>query len=526
MLASQAREFARELVARHVIARSTYDEAAALARETGEGLDQVLIRMVEIGPADLATGYAAAAGIPFVDLAEAVVHSDASKILPSDLATTHCALGYALDGRRLSVAFPMPADADVMHDVAEAVEAAGYEMHAVGAERSALEEALGEVYGTAVAEPVGLGKPTTQTAEKRLVDLIERTVALGASDLHLAADQPPFVRVLGELVRMPDQPVLSAAEVRELSLSIITARQRERFEETRELDTAYAIPGRVRLRVNLFVQRGAVGAAFRVIPFEVVPFAQIGIPPVVASFADLPRGLVLVTGPTGSGKSTTLASLIDLVNQKRQAHIITIEDPVEFVHKSKAALVNQREVGDDTAGFNIALTQALRQDPDVVLVGEMRDLETVSTAISAAETGHLVFATLHTQDSGQTVDRIVDVFPAEQQSQVRTQLANTIQGIVAQQLIPTADGRRRVPACEVLIATPALRSLIRDGKVHQIANTISSGRKQGMQTLDDSLTALVRAGEITPDAALRRARDPQGLASTLGVPYNPLEHAG
>lgn len=519
MLASQARQFAGALVARHVISRATYEQATADSLRTGEPLDEVIRRLGRISPKDLAIGYAAAAGMDFVDLDDTVVHPDATTAVPSELAVKYSVLGLALDGRRLTVVFPMPADGEVMHAVAEALIERHYEVVPIAGERTAIERALAGLQGDRSVVAV---QSEASAAEQRLIGLIERTVEYNASDLHLAANQPPFIRVLGELVRMPDQAELSAAEVREMSMSIITPRQRERFEERRELDTAYAIPGRVRLRVNLFVQRGAVGAAFRVIPFEVIPFEHIGIPAVVATFADLPRGLVLVTGPTGSGKSTTLASLVDLVNQRHQAHIITIEDPIEFVHTSKRSLVNQREVGDDTDGFNIALTQALRQDPDVVLVGEMRDLETVSTAISAAETGHLVFATLHTQDSGQTVDRIVDVFPAEQQSQVRTQLANTLQGIVAQQLVPTADGQRRVPATEVLIATPALRALIRDGKVHQIANTISSGRKQGMQTLDDSLAQLVRSGEITTEAAMGRARDPQGLGQTLGVPAPPV----
>ena len=515
MLASQARQFAGALLTRHVISRQTYEQSLSESLRTGEPLDRVIQRLEEISPRDLAIGFAAAAGMTFIDLDEAVVHPEAAAAVPAELAAEHSVLGLNLEGRRLTVVFPMPADGDVMHTVAEALAEHHYEVQPAAGERQAIERALAGMKGEEPAEAV---RSDASAAEQRLVGLIEQTLAYNASDLHLAADQPPFIRVLGELVRMPEHPVLSAAEVREMALSIISSRQRERFEERHELDTAYAIPGRVRLRVNLFVQRGAVGAAFRVIPYEVVPFEHIGIPAVVATFADLARGLVLVTGPTGSGKSTTLASLVDLVNQRRQAHIITIEDPVEFVHTSKRALINQREVGDDTDGFNIALTQALRQDPDVVLVGEMRDLETVSTAISAAETGHLVFATLHTQDSGQTVDRIVDVFPAEQQSQVRTQLANTLQGIVAQQLVPTADGQRRVPATEVLIATPALRALIRDGKVHQIANTISSGRKHGMQTLDDSLAQLVRSGDITADAALGRARDPQGLAQALGIP--------
>jgi twitching motility protein PilT len=282
-----------------------------------------------------------------------------------------------------------------------------------------------------------------------------------------------------------------------------------------ELDTAHAMPGKVRFRVNVFVQRNAVGAAFRVIPYDVIPFDQLGLPDVVRTFAQVPRGLVLVTGPTGSGKSSTLASLVDLVNQERQCHIMTIEDPIEFVHRSKNALVNQREVGGDTDSFSTALKSALRQDPDVVLVGEMRDLETISTAITAAETGHLVYATLHTQDAAQTIDRIVDVFPGEQQGQVRIQLATSLQGVTTQQLIPTADGRGRVVACEVMLVNTAIRALIRDGKVHQIHNAMMSGRRQGMQGMDDSLADLVKRGIVTADQAMRRARDPHELGQLI-----------
>lgn len=517
MLASQARRFAEALHERHLITRQTLDQALAQSVSTDTPIDEVIPRLVDVTPKDMASGYAAAAGLDFVDLEAAVIHTDASTIVPPALAEECTALGLSLDGNRLTCAFPMPAVGADIKALSDALRQEGYEILPVGAERSEILSALEDLNGV---EKVGIEKRSTSVrsrTEQRMIDLIEQTVALGASDLHLAADEPPFVRILGDLHRMPDAAVLSSAEVRAMALSILNGRQRERFESSQELDTSYAIPGKVRLRVNVFVQRGAVGVALRVIPFEVVPFENIGIPQVVASFAELSRGLVLVTGPTGSGKSTTLAALLDIINQRRAAHILTIEDPIEFVHTSKRAMVNQREIGDDTVSFSLALTQALRQDPDVILVGEMRDLETVRTAISAAETGHLVFATLHTQDSGQTVDRIVDVFPAEQQAQVRTQLSNTLQGIVAQQLVPTADGASRVPACEVLVATPALRSLIRDGKVHQIPNMITTGRRQGMQTLDDSLARLVREGLITLDEGFKRARDAQGLATILGV---------
>jgi twitching motility protein PilT len=304
--------------------------------------------------------------------------------------------------------------------------------------------------------------------------------------------------------------------VRELAYSILSVRQQQKFEERNELDTSHAMGTKVRFRVNVFVQRNAVGVAFRVIPYEVVDFDLLGLPEVVKTFADFPRGLILVTGPTGSGKSTTLASLVDIVNQTRQCHIITIEDPIEFVHHSKVALVNQREVGSDTEAFGTALTSAMRQDPDVILVGEMRDLDTISTAITAAETGHLVYATLHTQDAAQTVDRIIDVFPGEQQAQVRIQLANSLVGVVTQQLVPTVDGRGRAVASEVMLANNAIRALIRDGKVHQIHNAMMSGRKAGMQSMDDSLADLVRRGLVTKEQAARRAQNPDELLRLLG----------
>ena len=260
-----------------------------------------------------------------------------------------------------------------------------------------------------------------------------------------------------------------------------------------------------------------MGAAFRVIPYEVVPLERLGMPDIVRTFANVPRGLVLVTGPTGSGKSTTLASLIDVVNAERQCHIMTVEDPIEFVHHSKKALVNQREVGADTSGFGRALVSALRQDPDVILVGEMRDLETISTAITAAETGHLVYGTLHTQDAAQTVDRIIDVFPGDQQPQVRIQLANSLQGVVTQQLVPTVDGRNRAVAAEIMVSNTAIRALIRDGKIHQIHNAMMAGRRQGMQKMDDSLADLVRRGLVSPEEARRRAQNAEEFDRAMGA---------
>ncbi|MBV8304756.1 MAG: type IV pilus twitching motility protein PilT, partial [Acidimicrobiia bacterium] len=315
---------------------------------------------------------------------------------------------------------------------------------------------------------------------------------------------PPTARVHGELKALTEFPVMNGSEIRRMIYAILAQKQRERFEGELELDTSHAVPALGRFRVNVFLQRDSMGAVIRVIPFDIVPLDQLGMPPAIAGLAALPRGLVLVTGPTGSGKSTTLAALIDIINSQKPIHIMTVEDPIEFLHRHKRAVVNQREVGEDTSSFASALKHVLRQDPDVILVGEMRDLETISTALTAAETGHLVFATLHTQDAPQSIDRVIDVFPAHQQQQIRVQLAASLQGIVTQQLVPRRGGGGRAVAAEVLIATPAVRNLIREGKTHQIYSAMQAGGRFGMQTMDQSLASLLKAGTIDLGTALER----------------------
>jgi len=347
-------------------------------------------------------------------------------------------------------------------------------------------------------------------------EIVLEVVDRRASDLHLTAGVPPMVRVRGRLSPLEGYPALTPTDTREIVYSILSNDQRQRFETEWQIDFAYAIPNTARFRVNAYFQRAAVGAAFRLIPAEIQSLDTLGLPPAVHDFATRPRGLVLVTGPTGSGKSTTLASVLDLVNETREEHIMTIEDPIEFLHGHKKCIVNQRELGADATTFASALKAALRQDPDVILVGEMRDLETIRTAITAAETGHLVFATLHTQDTPQTVDRIIDVFPAEQQGQVRVQLAVSLQGILTQQLLPTADGSGRCVAVEVLIPTPAVRNLIREGKTHQIYSVLQTGGAHGMQTMDTALAGLVRAGKITRQLAEARSTTPEELRRLLG----------
>jgi twitching motility protein PilT len=337
-----------------------------------------------------------------------------------------------------------------------------------------------------------------------LQDLLMEMVEAGASDLHLTSGTRPMIRLNGSLVPLEDQPELTPPVIQRVLYAAITQQQREKFEEKLELDFAYSVPGRARFRVNVYRQRDALGAAFRLIPYEIKPLEALGVPPSVANFAMLPRGFVLVTGPTGSGKSTTLAAIVDLANRNRREHILTVEDPIEFLHRHQGCVVNQREVGEDTHSFANALKHALRQDPDIILVGEMRDLETISVALTAAETGHLVFGTLHTSDAAQTIDRVIDVFPPHQQQQVRVQLAGSLQGIVCQTLCKTADGKGRAVATEVLVATPAIRNLIREGKTHQIYSAMQAGAQFGMHTMDQHLADLVNRRVITYEVGLEK----------------------
>ncbi len=334
-------------------------------------------------------------------------------------------------------------------------------------------------------------------------DMVMAVIKSGASDLHLAAGAPPVMRRNGELVPLGNQ-ALTPQDTRDLVYGILTGDQRQRLENNLEIDFSYQVPGRARFRVNAYYQRAAVGAAFRIVPTELRTMDELKLPSSIKEWTTKPRGLALVTGPTGSGKSTTLAALIDEINTTRSCHIMTVEDPIEFLHRHKRSLVNQRELGGDTHSFANALRSALRQDPDVILVGEMRDLETIQIALTAAETGHLVFGTLHTSDAPQTIDRIIDVFPPHQQEQVRVMLANALQGVICQQLLPTVHGGR-VGAFEVLVATPAVRNLIREGKTHQIYSMLQTGSQHGMQAMDSCLADLVRQGLVTSHMALERA---------------------
>ena len=347
-------------------------------------------------------------------------------------------------------------------------------------------------------------------------EILLEVVGRRASDLHLTAGAPPTLRERGALVAINGYGPLTPDDTREFIYSILSTEQRRRLETDLQLDFAYLVPGKARFRVNAFFQRGALAAAFRLIPHQMVAIDDLGLPPIVHTLTRRPRGLVLVTGPTGSGKTTSLAAMIDEINSTRAEHIITIEDPIEFLHTHKKSLINQRELGSDAQSFGAALRAALREDPDVILVGEMRDLETIATALTAAETGHLVFATLHTQDASQTIDRVIDVFPPEQQNQIRVQLSVTLQGIMRQTLLPTADGSGRGVAVEILIPTPGVRNLIREAKAHQIPSAIQTGASVGMQSMDSSLATLVRAGQITKELAHARSSTPEELGRLLG----------
>ncbi len=354
------------------------------------------------------------------------------------------------------------------------------------------------------------------SAPATLRALLEEMIDKGASDLHLSAGEVPKLRVDGKLENSNYGTQLGPRDTQSLSYSILTEQQKKRFEQEDELDLSFSVQNLSRFRGNVFRQRGTVAMAIRQIPFEILSFQELGLPPAISKLAEKPRGLVLVTGPTGSGKSTTLAAILDKVNRERSGHIVTVEDPIEFVHRHKNCLVNQREVGSDTESFQNALKYVLRQDPDVILVGEMRDLETVKAALTIAETGHLALATLHTNSAAESINRVIDVFPSHQQDQVRSQLSFVLEGVVTQTLLPRRIGKGRVVACEIMLATPAIRALIRDEKVHQIYSTMQAGKKYGMQTLNDALYSLYMRDEVALEDLMRVSQDQKELKRMIG----------
>ena len=358
------------------------------------------------------------------------------------------------------------------------------------------------------------GPPRAQGVNLR--SLLEEMVSRNASDLHIVAGERPKLRVDGDITNSSVEMELTPKDTLQVAYSVLTEQQKKRFELEDELDFSFGIQNLARFRGNVFKQRGCVSMVVRQIPFAIKTFDQLGLPGSIAKMAEKPRGLVLVTGPTGSGKSTTLAAMIDKINRERKGHIITVEDPIEFIHKHQSCIINQREIGSDTKSFANALKYALREDPDIILVGEMRDLETIAATLTIAETGHLALATLHTNSAAEAINRIIDVFPSHQQSQVRAQLAFVLEGIVTQTLLPKAQGKGRVMAAEILVVTPAIRALIRDDKVHQIYSSMQAGKKWGMQTLNDALYALYMNREVTADECLRVSGDPTEFQRMIG----------
>jgi twitching motility protein PilT len=365
------------------------------------------------------------------------------------------------------------------------------------------------------AAPAGQQAPAQELS---LRILLQEMIQRGASDLHLTVGNPAMIRIDGDLAKSKTAQILTPKDTLSLSYSILTENQKKRFEVESELDFSFGVQNLSRFRGNVYKQRGCVAMAIRQIPYEIISLEKLGMPQILSKLCDRPRGLVLVTGPTGSGKSTTLAAMVDKVNRERKGHIMTIEDPIEFIHRHQGCMINQREVGADTKSFTAALKYALRQDPDVVLIGEMRDLETISAALTIAETGHLVFATLHTNSAAESINRIVDAFPSHQQAQIRAQLAFVLEGVVTQTLLPKVKGKGRVAACEIMICTPAIRAVIRDEKIHQIYSLMQAGKKHGMQTMNDALQLLYMQGEVTLEEALKRSGDPNELMRAVGAP--------
>ena len=531
----------RGLVTPEQLALATQQE-----RSSGQSAWKILMERGVVSEKDLVRARAAQVGMEYVDVRSTQPPAEVLRVLDQEVAQRQLALPVRLEGDHLTVAMAEPTNHLAVEEIAKLT---GHQVTAVAGYRQDLIETIPSAYARATQPepeetPAPQGPPATASEaptepqrggvasfgpedlpmveapdrpaepvaveeevekEPNLADFLMAVIDGNGSDLHLTSGVPPMIRIHGELEPLKGYRRLLPKDLQELIYSMLTQKQREIFEENLELDISYQLPGKARFRVNVFQQRDAIGAVMRLIPFEIKNLDELGLPASVKELANLRRGLVLVTGITGSGKSTTLAGLIDIVNSERAEHIMTVEDPIEFLHRHKKAVVNQREIGHDTHGFAQALKHVLRQDPDVILVGEMRDLETISAALTAAETGHLVFGTLHTQDAPQSVDRVIDVFPPHQQQQIRVQLAGTLAGVVSQQLLPTADGKGRAVAAEVLIATAAVRNLIREGKTHQIYTSMQAGGKHGMQVMDQALAELVKKGKVTYEMGLERS---------------------
>jgi twitching motility protein PilT len=511
-----SRRLGEFLVARRVLSRDVLDEL--MAREATEGVHLSNLLVIEqlVSPQDLMAAVASELGVPYVDITERSILPDVWGLVPEDLARGYLAV--ALERRPDGVVVVMEDPGDEAVVAALAADLGTTVLPAV-AVREDLLRLIDQMYGPGgSAEPsdadwdgepaVAEGPPPPEGVQ--LDDLLDKVVRLGASDLHLTVGAPPVVRVQGELRRLEGMAPLNGSDARRLVLGMLTRAQRERFLQDGEMATSHAIPGKGRFRVSAFVQRDSVGAVLRMVPAHIPSPEDLGLPDEVIEWADHKRGLVLVCGPHGSGTSTTLAALVDRINRARACHILTIEQPIEFLHKHRVALVNQREVGEDTASFARGLRYAIRQDPDVLVVGELPDVETIRLALAAAETGQLVMATLRTVDVVKTIDRIVDVFPTDQQPQARAQLATTLRGIVVQQLVPALDGGLAL-AAEVLLPTPEVIKSIRTGDTASLVKALVGGMASGMGTMDQSLAELVQEGLVDIEAAADRAVDPAEL---------------
>jgi twitching motility protein PilT len=526
-----SRRLARALIQGGYVQETAIAPILGEATQSDSPLGNVLIQRGVVPAGVVVNTLAQLARLPAIDLQAEPPAADVSTLIPPLLAQDHRALVVRVVGNQAVVAFAEPPEAADVKSIGNLI---NREMVPVLGDPVTIDRYLGITAQGAPPGPAanGAGVPaapllradlqasapaTQQTDEMPLHidDLLRYAVSIGASDLHLTSNMPPTVRLHGALRPMEDVGRLDTQTLREMIFGILPQTQRERFEADHELDTSHTIPGVGRFRVNVCLQRGTIAVALRPIPHEIPEFGTLGLPEPVRNFAELRRGLVLVTGPTGSGKSTSLASLVDIINRTKPLHIVTVEDPIEFLHGHKRSIISQREVGSDTDSFSEALRRVLRQDPDVILVGELRDLETISTALTAAETGHLVFATLHTQDAPATIDRVIDVFPPNQQDQIRIQLGSALQGVVTQQLVPTADGDGRCVAAEVLVCTPAIQNLIRGAKTHQIYSLMQTGGQFGMQTMDQSLALLVRQGTISQGVAMDRCRSEEDFRNHL-----------
>ena len=542
-------EWARRLA--HALVSDGYVEDAAVAPLLTEATDRGLsfpglLISRDVTSQEVVLGLLSQlTKLPVVDLDHDRPSEQALAATPVTVAREYGAVGYRLDGDQLTAAFGDPPDEEDVRALSVLV---GHVVVPVLANPIAIERVLasidlpapppapvqgngsavltGDLGGNGSSQPSRNGgsgggvyaSPNREESGEgglHLDDLLRYAVSVGASDLHVTTGLPACIRLHGAIRPIEGCPVLDNETIRDMVFGILPQSMRERFEAEKELDTSHSIVDVGRFRLNVFQQRGTVAAAMRSIPHEIPPFDVLGIPESIRSFTDLRHGLVLVTGPTGSGKSTTLASLVDIINRSKPLHIVTVEDPIEFLHTHKRAMVNQREVGQDTMSFSEALRRVLREDPDVILVGEMRDLETISMALTAAETGHLVFGTLHTQDAPQTIDRIIDVFPTNQQDQVRTMLAGSLEGVVTQQLLLNADGTGRLAACEVMMCTSAIRNLVRSAKTHQIYSLMQTGGQYGMQTMDQGLAKLVKTGRITEAVAFDRCHNEEDLRNHL-----------